>query len=479
MSRFTSGGLIAVPSGGALPVPAMVQHVMGGSNPSPGGTSNPGNNFEFTLPENLGANNCVILEMNATSGSVISSITDNLGNSWPTTSAVLADAGAGNMMLGVWLLLGCLSGGATITVSYTGNINNFQYDITELNNIATSGALNGTKTTGSSPISGPSLSVGSFTPGNNDANGGNLIYACFACSNITANSNPTSWVPSGGFSLLSADISWNTGEGLPHASMMLVQTTHAAINPSITATGDSADTFNCVAIALKAANAGTPRPAGMRIVAIHHFSTVNFPGSAGTYPLQAPCHGNMRYLVGMDPNNTITSVTDSESNSWTKDPTITANQHWYLFNTVINSSLIMTVHGSGPDNKQSWRFIDVIGAATTNVVDTAVNVNVSNTSGSTMNDAPTMSPSSGTGGMMIASVQLGTGPGLGFAPGAPAGAVFDLVNYTGEIDNDYMDNADLMGHAHYPAGGGTYNWNWTITNNGTNALGGAIAFKSA
>ena len=79
---------------------------------------------------------------------------------------------------------------------------------------------------------------------------------------------------------------------------------------------------------------------------------------------------------------------------------------------------------------------------------------------------------------MIAGSELGDGPGLGFNTGAPANAVWDLTTYTGEIDEDLMENADLLAHL-YNTDLSTLHWNWHITSNPNNSAGGvAAAFKA-
>ena len=193
-------------------------------------------------------------------------ITDNNGNTWPTTAAVSANAGPGGNISSIWVLPNANAGQTTITVSFASAIIPFNYVVSEFNNVATANPLNGTSATAND--AGASIATGSFTPGNNDGNGGNLIWNYYAVSG-GANGNPTSWVSGSGFTLLDADIAWNTKQGFPHATQYLVQTAAAPINPGITATADT-DGFNGVAVALKAASAGTATSAGIHINKIIH-----------------------------------------------------------------------------------------------------------------------------------------------------------------------------------------------------------------
>jgi hypothetical protein len=85
----------------------------------------------------------------------------------------------------------------------------------------------------------------------------------------------------------------------------------------------------------------------------------------------------------------------------------------------------------------------------------------------------------GANELVIATMGIGDGPGLGVASGAPGGAVWDLPTYSGETDLDLMENADAAAHA-YAAAASTEHWNWTITSNGDNSCSAeAVAFKPA
>jgi hypothetical protein len=51
------------------------------------------------------------------------------------------------------------------------------------------------------------------------------------------------------------------------------------------------------------------------------------------------------------------------------------------------------------------------------------------------------------------------------AAGAPSGAVFDFVHYSGETDLDTMDNADFAAHL-FNTSLSLENWNIAISNGG-------------
>ena len=450
--------------------PTLIQHVASSANPVGVGIS--GNNFKIPLPNSVGSGNAIILGMTYPSGSS-PTITDNNGNTWPTTAAVSANAGPGGNISSIWVLPNANAGRTTITVSFASAIIPFNYVVSEFNNVATANPLNGTSATAND--AGASIATGSFTPGNNDGNGGNLIWNYYAVSG-GANGNPTSWVSGSGFTLLDADIAWNTKQGFPHATQYLVQTAAAPINPGITATADT-DSFNGVAVALKAASAGTATSAGIHINKIIH-QTTNVPPS--TWTLQEPATGNLRVLATANSSGltNITSVTDSDGGVWTKiEPAGDEPQIWYSKNTSPNPNLSVTIHGaSGPTI--TVLFYDIAGAAA-DPFDVAAGAPSTDVSNQTMvNNMPSITPTTANG-LVIAVMGLGQGPGLGLNTGAPTGAVFDLVTYTGELDLDLMENADGQAHF-YNASTVAENWNWLITANPNNsAFATAVAFKSA
>ena len=85
----------------------------------------------------------------------------------------------------------------------------------------------------------------------------------------------------------------------------------------------------------------------------------------------------------------------------------------------------------------------------------------------------------GANELVIATMGIGDGPGLGVASDARTGAVWDLPTYSGEVDTDLMENADALAHV-YTTSASTEHWNWTITPNGDNSCSAeAVAFKPA
>jgi hypothetical protein len=471
--------------------PTLVQHVASSVNPL--GIGIPGNDFKFTLPNAVLAGNCLILELAFCStrnvncdhpGNDLAAtpVTDNNGNRWPTTPSLRSSDSNSGIDIAIFVLPNANAGVTTITVHFTQMLRPVQYTISEFYNIATASPVNGSST--NSAGASPNLTAGSLTPGNNDANGGNLILTYIYDTSGPPSGNTATNIAAGpNFTLLDADIAWatDTNDGY-HASEYFVQTTAAPINPAMTVTMiPGHDIYNVAAIALKAALAGTaPAAKGIRIVRIIH-QTNEVPPTTG-WKLQFPSSGNLIVFVTNEnsPIINITSVTDNKGNTYTKvedDPS--EPQFWYAANATTDPNLTLTLNVSGRPAGATVVLYDIVGAATTSPLDghQGVPTQVDN-GGANISNSPSITPASANG-LTIASAVLGTGPSSGLNTGSPPGAIFDLVYYTGETDLDTMDNADCKAHV-YNTDLAQENWNWVVANGGktTNYASMAVHFHA-
>lgn len=455
--------------GGGGGTPALIQHIASSSN-GPNGIN--GNNFKFTV-DHVGSGNCLTFGTLYPHGGTVS-ISDTSGDTWPAAAAT-ADAGVGNYVAAVYVLPNATAGTHTLTVGIGSSTKPFQYTVSEWKNIATSSPVNGTKTATS--VSAPNLAAGSFTPTtNNDANGGNLVLTYFAIANVAnGTTNPTDFTPTASFTLLDGDIAWKGRSGVPHSSQYVVQATQAAINPGTTAASDT-NSYNVVAVALKAANAGSSPSAGIHLDKLLSFTNDAPPSSL---PLKVSNTGNTLVMVTSQAQtwNQVNSVTDSDGNTWTNLTGTSGDcQIWYAKNLTPNTNLTVTL-SLGSSATFSPRFFVISGAnanpfdATAGVVTTSAGLN----NATVWNNAPNFTPSI-SNEFVIAIGGLGQGPGLGFNTGAPAGATFANVTYTGETDFDQMDNADFLAY-HLAPNTTTLNWNWSITSIALNSgFASSLAF---
>ncbi len=260
--------------------PIVFQHIASSTNPAGNGIS--GHTFTFHT-ESLPPNTVAVMGVSALA-SINVTISDSLVGSW-SSAVCAAGSGTFNTKASVFVQsLGATGGADTITINVgSSDTQPVQFDITFWENISTSSPANGSLCKGNiTPGSGGSISPGSFTPTtNNDTNGGNVIWNYTPVCSTTAGGNPTRWVPGSGFSLLNGDIIWTNNQGFPEASQYYVQAAQAAVTPSITATGDTADCFNSTSVALMAANNGATAPSTIHVASIIHESFVAFaaPGT--------------------------------------------------------------------------------------------------------------------------------------------------------------------------------------------------------
>ncbi|HUB12752.1 MAG TPA: hypothetical protein VMB34_12405 [Acetobacteraceae bacterium] len=455
--------------------PVLIQHVTSSANPVGLGIS--GNNYKIPMPNPVLANDALVLGITYPHGETIS-ISDTLGQTWPA-AAITEDGGAGNYVTRIYVRCGSAGGNETITVGMNSSSLPFEYTVSEFNNVATAGCVDGTGGGANlAPNGSAVISPGSFTPAtNNNANGGHIIWNYNAIA-MNASGNPTSWVPATNFTLLDADIAWINNQGFPHASQWYIQTTNASVTPTITTTGDTSDRFNSASVSLLVASAGGTMPAGIHINKIIHETWVAL-SSGATLTLQLPTTGNLRVLTfpaGQN-NINITSVTDSDGGTWNVEQTGgDSPQIWFAANRPANPRLTVSIHTSGASPTNSTRFFDVQDAAAA-PFDVAAGTNSTPCSSvNAINNQPSITPT-GTGELVIATMGIGQGPGLGLASGSPSGGVWDLTTYTGELDLDLMENADALGHV-YNTTTATENWNWAMTSVGNDSCSAeAVAFK--
>jgi hypothetical protein len=519
------------------PLSNVYQHVAAAGNSYTAGSV--GNNYICPVDQNVGAGNTLIIAFTAENGQSVSSVTGQLNGAFSPVTHI--SGGAGNLDTWVYIKTNVTAGTEAITVVFSNTViaasamvNGLAYNITTLGTTnwvacgAASAALgvgfqyNGTAVTGSggqciqatqamsyviTEICGVAASftatsgstfqataystttaAGSFTPPNNDATGGNFIWLCSFKAEQADGQWTINLFPTSPFSLLSADIGWSGGinptvsnpqYAFPKIVEGYVQAAHAAINPSFTSIeSGSGDHWNTVALALQiSAGAGTQQPTGIQIASHQHFSTTTAPSGVATYALQCPSVGNLRWIEsdGLSGSN-ITGVRDSEGNSWSN--AAAGSGMWFMANTQPDPNLVVFIDCNNTGNPSvSWRYLDIIGAHASPYDSSVV---VADTTGNLATTyTPTNQPSPTTAnGLVIASIGLGTGPGL--AVTSPAGANWGLVSYTGETDGDKFENADILAHYLNPSGG-LESWTFTVTpiSGGTVTTGGFICFKAA
>src|SRR2546428_480672 len=150
------------------PRPALVQNLSTYTNRD----GEAGNDFIVNLPTPTLANNCLILALtNAYSPTRTILVSDDKSNTW--TAGPHVDFVANNETTTIFFALGVPGGTQKITIHFDASIYDVHATVSEWTNIATAAAANGSS--GASGVASP-VSAGSFTPGNNDANGGKPLF---------------------------------------------------------------------------------------------------------------------------------------------------------------------------------------------------------------------------------------------------------------------------------------------------------------
>jgi len=454
------------------PAPVLFQHLAFSTNPAGIGVA--GHNYVFAT-EPLPPNTVAVMAVTALHGKTIT-VSDTLAGTW-SAAVCTADAGTNNYKTELFVEpLGATGGADTITVGVgTSNTNPVTYTVSFFENINTSAPTGGSLCVDNiSPNSSGLVSPGSFTPTNNNANGGNVIWNY---NGIAGNAigNASNWTPASGFSLLNGDVLWTSDQGFAQASQYELQTTAASVTPSITATGENASTdgFNSVSVALKVANNSAVAPTTLHVESITHESFNAF-ASPGTMVAQWPTTGNLRVVElpwpGGCPEVTgpcLSSASFSDGcTAYVLGGTGGSNDDAdiiYAQNCSACPSCTMSLvfTGSGTIGQGSFRMYDVQNAAASSYQNSAGGSNTSCTT-TTVDDAPTFTPTGASSGIAFAVLGIEDAVMTALASGAPTGAIDDLTHYTGETSADMMENADGDTHYYYSSTA-AQNWNWTIS----------------
>lgn len=481
-----------------MTTPQLVQMIASSCNPLSYYGDVTGNNFAYTLPNANFAGNAMWVFCSWPSSASAPTISDNINGTWPSAKATLA-GGAGKQSVSFHLITGIAAGVTTVTATFGSAIGLFQWDIGVHSNITGFGSAQG-----AAAVAGPTLATGSFTPPNNNANGGNLILSYFSNNVQTTTAvGPSPWVAGSGHTLLEADATglWSgaTGNlgGFNHATQYDLQTTSAAINPGMTATGDTTYAYNCLAVALTVGTAGQGPPStGIYVVKIIHQSIPALGGSdnttATTAAIQVPWTGNLRFCYGTTANtggNVILAsmLTDSDAYTWTNwsaqwpnTNAPTGQSLWgYAENTTADPNATLTIAtGTGFNGYCSFAFFDIANAAAAafdNFQGDFIPANLNDVSA--VYNFPVITPFVNKG-LTIAGSGLAVGPGLSVV--SPVGGIFDYIGYTGQSDGSNFDNSNVCGHYYFNSNA-IQNWGWTITPVGGDSGGGtgAITFASA
>ncbi len=456
---------VTVVAGGT---PTLIQHASSAANEWNQYPDLANNNYKLRLPNAVGSGNGLVLFVTYDKDLTVS-VSDNINGGW---GSAITTATGNLYRSSAFVYPNTGSGLITLTLHFSGGNRMFQFELGEWSNLATISPVSGS--TSATGDRGEALACGSFTPTDNNANGGNLVLAYYGLSDICTD-HPTAITKGSGFTLLSADITAINNDVFPHALQYQVQTSSAAINPGITFTGDTGNYFNCVAISLKAANAGTPQPAGIRIKKFTSQTTRTT--SAGDIKMQLPTTGNDTVLIIHEhPYVDLSGITDSKGNTYTRRGPADGTNVYHTTNSTPAEDLVITFHFNTRCDRFTIMAFDIENASTSPFDNVAGLDNVSLQGQSVWNDAPTLTPNYANG-LTIAFSAYGLGPAWGFNTGYPASANFITTTYDNKTDADWLDNASGLAVL-YHTSTATQHWNWDMETQSQNTgWATAIAFK--
>ena len=228
-----------------------------------------------------------------------------------------------------------------------------------------------------------------------------------------------------------------------------VQPSAGSITPSFTIGGNSS-TFNIVAMAFKAASAGT-KPTGMYIL---HQQKVFINEQSASQPNYFVSSGNL-LVASVDTNNfnggtgDVMSISNcTPSNTWTKRVSNLnpySPQIFFVPSANTSTNMLCAVSQQNSGSTTLMVIYDVVGAASApEDVDSPGYEGQQSAAGATITSAPDLTPAT-VPGIAFAAMNIGIGPASGVAPGY----VFDNTPFTGETDQSGMNNGDGWQHAFY------------------------------
>jgi hypothetical protein len=446
-------------------------------------TADHGNPYYPTFPESSLAGNAVVIGMTFPNSINVSSVTDDKGNTYSLATSCANTGLYTPDKHAIYVALNVAAGATHAIVTFSAGSSNIHFALASFYNVAASSAPDGSIcTTDIVPTSNtaPNIQAGSFST----TTDGDLIwnYVSDEADGIPGDNNSVSSITYGtGFTGLHGEQRHGS------ATQFEIQAAHGAINPGITFSQTTHDSFGSVAIALKASaiTQGSGPGPGIHILREETLAQIDT-----STPFTFPCSGNEIVVVNETggTSNLLTAVSDTQSNTYTQisgtNTTSDPNIFYTTSATCANNLSGTLTLASGAGGTTLVVLFDLTGVNASSPIDTGVRAANSSTltateSGATKNagsvsgnanitDAPSLTPSV-AGDLIIGAINLGTGPPSGVVTG-----VYDLTWYAGSGDSNYFNNGD--GVFHYLASStSTVNVQYTVSNSGTTASWNALA----
>jgi len=254
----------------------------------------------------------------------------------------------------------------------TGNAKN-QCQLFEYFNIPTSSATDGTS---SGNVANGTVTSGSITTG---TSGDLIIQAAYCTSCSHPVTSPYTWTAGTGFQLRTAD------GASAFAVQDEIQASAGAISPTMTlgvGGGGSITAVQTIAIAFKPGSAGGNFASGIHVLSIQN---INLPShlirtsGLGTLTLQYPTFGNAIAFNWNGAPSGEPTITSSPSNTWTTHKSCANGNSnndeecwWPVQNPSVASTMTVTGTYSSSQLDTSAVMVDMTGASTSSLFDTAM-----------------------------------------------------------------------------------------------------------
>jgi len=410
--------------------PTLVQHVQGAKTRADASASK----IDVSLPNPAGGGNALIVSVKANTSSALS-VSDDKSNTYLAGPSITDPATGQTGAL--FYALNVAAGTVKITVSFgAGGGTSATAIVSEFFNVATAAAADGS----SSAVSATPVNAGSITT---TADRDLIYYAAFS-SSAAGSPSPLSFTAGHDFTLLATDVLDGS------MAQYLVQGAHGDVNPSMTVSGATTDTFITLAIALKSGAAGTAPGTGLRIVRVQH-NNFALDNGGTSYSLQFPSSGNLivaawvGFRTDTETNVDILQMADGRGTSYTSVGPAVGNQSsgsaqiFYAANAPPGPNLI-TLILSTPQRGSHLLLYDVAGADASpfDVAALATGNQTSAGDVTTVTITPTHS-----NGLVIGLTDLNSHAISGVVGSS---FLFDSVTYPEEDESGRPD--DGAGHAH-------------------------------
>ena len=389
---------------------------------------------------------------------------DDKSNTWNAVfSTVCQDSTAEGH--GFYYVANAAAGTSRLTQTFTSATSNTFADWAHFYNVATSSPVDQKScTTGVTPASNtaPNISGTAYTTtANND-----LIITCVFDESMPlgARNAWTSLTWPSGFTGLSDE------PNLGHACAYEVQATAGSFAPTFTVSQTTHDRFTITSVAFKAGSGGSAPSNGASIL----LSGLQYAGAGGqALTVSLPCPLSTTAIVVRDAGQGVSSVTDSQSNTYTS-PTLRANfpNIYYVNNPSVSPSMTVSLNMNTSGN-QTLAEVDCLGnTAGLDTSATASNgATLSGTGqGSTYNSGTpsatacsgypycvsnqsSITPSVG-GDLILDALPDGNGPVEDCNQNASTVCVFDYgssTSWSGKYNGDNQSYSNGDGMAHYYA----------------------------